>query len=527
MFRASSLSFFRATKRRASQSLKRVSSEHSRVRSAGTDVPSPRVHPCRSLSHTVDRPFDVKRELIKSAVRTSRFRRADKPFENVLLVGVQHMLGTTADMFGVLHKYGLSRAILGGKRYSTHDETVENWKTIDPGYQFVPHTYQLGLGSYDLANQATIQAVWSLALKAMEEKKPELLIILDDGAQLLKSTPGKLFNGMKHKPHAVVGIEQTRGGTNGQGFDGLPFPVINVAGAYVKSIEYEGVVDKVTSVCMDILPTISEGPIKGDSSIGVIGYGNVGKVLVGKLQQQGLRNITVHDPNRALRTAEVPFLHFLPDLVRNSDVIFSCTGTDVTADELVLQELIKYSGKRKWLVSTSSEDREFNTLLRYIQAKTKKHAKTPCELDDIEFQDLGIKRGGFPANFDNQKHSVDPRRIWPTRAALMAACFMAKELQACPDLVNSTAIHMLCEYKQMAIINQYRMLNPEDKFFVGLDNSVAGYLSGGAEDKEQALLQYIVEESEGLRTNVHGLFDSCHDRQVEEDFLTDEIKPAC
>ena len=88
-------------------------------------------------------PLDIERLLFSL---TKRFNHADteKPFANVLLVGVQHMLSTTVDMFSVLKTLGLNSAIVGGKPYSTHLESVKRFENL--GYEFVHTGEQIGYG---------------------------------------------------------------------------------------------------------------------------------------------------------------------------------------------------------------------------------------------------------------------------------------------------------------------------------------------------------------------------------------------
>jgi len=73
-----------------------------------------------------------------------------------------------------------------------------------------------------------------------------------------------------------------------------------------------------------------------------------------------------------------------------------------------MQDLFRLSPKTKTLISCSSEDKEFLSLLRVIN-NTSLNVFDP--LDDIEYiSEFGAKihllRGGFPVNFDNSGESV-------------------------------------------------------------------------------------------------------------------------
>lgn len=425
----------------------------------------------------------------------SHLTNTAKPFENVMVVAVQHILGTTVDMFKQLHQLGLEHVIIGGKSYSTHDACIKDLKEL--GYTFIDAPDQLGYGRFDGSMQETTANIWRAALEQMqnsysEGKKIELLIVLDDGGDLILSTPGKLFNGIAYKPNRVIGIEQTRGGSNHRCFKGTPYPVISVAGSYVKTaIEYpwvaELIAEKVTEKIQPKVDSWSNKPI-----IGVVGNGAMGQAIAKRFSEQGYHVLT-HDKVNRTQQKGITWYNELPSLISNADIIIGCTGTDITAEPHNLEAILN-SVKNKYFVSTSSKDIEFNTLLTLIQEQKKQLEQTPKALDDILYKnpnnpanaEIEIARGGFPINFDNKLHCVPPEKIWPTRAALMSACLMAVNAYK-SGLIKSPDILQLSTDIQLLILKEYQQINADDPRLLSIMSLT-----------EDAIKRCISENSEGI-----------------------------
>ena len=425
-----------------------------------------------------------------------------QPFDGVLLTGVQHMLSTTVEMFSELKKRGLKDAIVAGKSYSTHPRSIKEFQNL--GYTFIRESEQLGYGRFNDSMRDATYRVWAKALQKIKRKKYKLLIALDDGADLLLTTHPKLFNGLPNKPDAFIGIEQTRGGSNRSSFTGLPFPIINVAGSAVKNIiEYpwvaEAIFQKVAMlVKKEIEPELSRKPI-----IGLIGNGSLGKTVVEKLVAADYR-VIVYDKNQQRYFSNSDTLHY-PEaglLIMSADVVIGCTGEDITALKSTLHGFL-YSMQKKWLVSTGSKDTEFNTLLEIIQNETKLPGQTPDPLKNIKYKnragtELIVVRGGFPINFTNEAHSVPPERIWPTRAALLLACFMSVNLYYTNNPVLRAANILQLDAKgQLAILRMYQKQNPEDPCLKPFHNL-----------NDMEVLEYIKLNSEGEEVNSYSFFSN-------------------
>ena len=478
----------------------RLSVGVSRSRFFSTPQPSLFVPLKRRIALLAARPpsFDFDATLKKIV---EQINVKEKPFENVMVVAVQHVLGTTVDMFKLLKALGLEMTIVGGKSYSTHQPCVDELKDLD--CTFIEAPDQLGYGRFDGCMQETVGQIWTAALKEMEARhkngrKVDLLIILDDGGDLILSTPGKLFNGIVYKPKQVIGIEQTRGGSNHRCFNGVPFPVINVAGSYVKTtIEYPEVAAiaaerTIHAVEAQAIRRFMAGKDAKKPIIGVVGNGTMGQAIVDKFVSEGY-SVLVHDKVGKPKATKGRWYSDLPSLISNADIIIGCTGTDITAEANNLNAILN-SVKQKYLVSTSSKDSEFNTLLVYIQEQTKQLGQTPNPLADIPYtnpddpngEEIIIFNGGFPINFDQKRHCVSPEKIWPTRAALLGACLMAVNAHH-QGLITSADVLKLDPEAQLAIYKLYAELNPTDPCVVANQ--------GLAEDE---LLQLIEYGSDGV-----------------------------
>lgn len=465
---------------------------------------NPLIHPYlpfRSLTSST--PFDVSTLLRHMAFQFHTIYPGT--FENFRVTGVQHMLGTTLDMFRVLHEYELRDAILCGKSYSTHLPSALRLK--DLGYTYIPEKEQLALGAYETANQTTIQEMWNLYDAKQRHDPKKVLFCIDDGFEALKRVPARYFNGVKYKPEFVVGKEQTRGGSNGSSFKGMPFPIIHVAGSLAKKIESQGVARAIAEKSFEAFKNIKSS-IDGVPTVGIIGYGNQGKVIAQKIINDHYP-VIVFDANKDHYDDAVSDEQRMPNislLLSNADIVISCTGVNITLDSNVLNNLLYLKKKRLVLISASSEDREFKTLLEHIQATTKQPGITPDPLKDIHFTTRGgtaltILRGGFPVNFDNNEHSVQPEEIWPTRAAIMGSFFMANALWKNRPLATfSTSVTMLCPVLQLMIVADYARLNPGSPFIHELFSTIERmkYLPENQQKSPtDLLLQHIISTSEG------------------------------
>ena len=424
---------------------------------------------------------------------------AQVSLDKVLLVSIQHVLSTTVDMFSVMKGLGLAHAVIGGKNYSTHTDSAEKLAELD--FDYVEDKHQLGYGRFDDCMQEVVHEVWHIALEKMERTQFDLLIILDDGADLLRATPGALFNkkrcaGTLNRPEMIIGIEQTRGGTNHPLFSGLPFPIIDVAGSFAKAeLEYPRVAGLIADQVISLV-TRSAGTSPGytEPVVGILGFGTMGKAVASRLVMAGYSVLAYdQDSNKQAHFDGVVHYNNASVLISNADIIVGCTGKDTMGEEANLSALL-YSRRKKWLISTGSKDHEFNSLLHVIQNEVKSLGYMPDPLETIEYENhvgavIEIVRGGFPVNFTNEAHSVPPEHIWPTRAALMLACLSAVRMrrEGLNKFRRSINIFMLPTTVQLLILKKYCELNQGEQELIELSGL-----------KTPELLDFIAERSDGL-----------------------------
>jgi S-adenosylhomocysteine hydrolase len=430
---------------------------------------SPMLSTVRRRHTDLNDSFDTREKLRRIAAHYVPFSK--KPLKDCMVVGIQHMLETTVDMFAVMQELGLERAIVGGKHYSTNKACIAEFEALGPGFRFIESPKQWGYGGFDRVITQTADQAWAEAITQLEQKPTKILLAIDDGADLLLRPRTELFNGFPNKPDCVMGVEQTRGGSNQEPFTGLPFPVIDVAGAAVKlEIEYPKVAKIVAEKVLDEVQKHSHN-FRAVVRVGIVGYGTMGQAIANALIPLGFKVLVydklVYDKKGSIRTSEkaLTFYEHVGPLCSHADIIVGCTGNDITVDPIVLESIEK-SSHDKVLISTSSKDTEFKRLLTRIQINKASLVTDPRS--DLSFTtstggEVVICRGGFPINFDNARHSVAPEHIWPTRACLLTAALMGAHL--CND--NSIRYRQqfsmipLDPEAQKLILDEYKQDNPD------------------------------------------------------------------
>lgn len=413
----------------------------------------------------------------------------DRPFQGSLLVGMQHMLGTTVDMFQVMKMLGLEQAVVGSKLYSDNQDSIKAFKKL--GYRYVGDQKPVGHGLYQETIVKDIHQIWECALQVIKNQSIKSIIVLDDGADLLLNIPNEIYRLCRSEGRSLVGIEQTKGGSNRTFFNGLPLPIINVAGAAIKSrFEYQWVSKEVVRLlCNNLLNEIAL-QLGRKPRIGIIGYGVMGFAVAHELCQHAFQ-VSVYDPKTVTvsQNSEIIHLSNAVVLISGADVIIGCTGTDVTANSAVFDAL-HYSPTPKWLVSTSSKDVEFNFLLHKYQEQSKRRYCTPDVLQTVLYRNhygstISLLRGGFPLNFQNTIHSVPPEKIWPTRAGLLLASLMALKYQEALT-TRGASVCQLDPWAQVLIYHHYAQIYPTDPQLVDLSSL-----------SDHELHQYFCSHSQG------------------------------
>jgi S-adenosylhomocysteine hydrolase len=373
-------------------------------------------------SHVTDLP--TLQSLVDVTKTSSQFRS----FENTLFVCVQHGLSSTIDLVKCLVALGAKphNIFWLGKPYSNNAKVVQEIKEI--GVQVKANSKQTVYGGFDEVFAHDVSLLWNQVGTYYEQNHSTIheVIILDDGGKCLRATPHNL---LYRKNLAIVGIEQTSSGINGV-TKYYPLPIVNVAGSALKDILETPLIAEATKAksFKELEPYL-----EGKNSISVIGFGKVGKAIAKMFANAG-HQVFVYDPG--LKDYYLP-IHDKIRVVSNigqacaaANIIIGCTGVDISAGD-ALQSFL--TGNDKVLLSCSSRDVEFKTLLETVQAaQPLQEDVSPHETITYNVSSSGpvlkILSGGFPINFDGSPDSVNREHIQGTRAALLGASIYARHL---------------------------------------------------------------------------------------------------
>lgn len=367
--------------------------------------------------------------------------------EEYYIISVQHLLRSTGSMFEAIIDYGFKphNIYLTGKIYSTHIETQNKLKEL--GINIVESDYPKELGYYTQSLENDVRKMWQLL---SEKLKPNSkIIILDDGGYTLKNVPDEIL-----KNYFVCGIEQTTSGIRMQNTFGK-FPVIHVAASAAKVIIEPPIVSEAVKIQLgEIIKELNP------QKVGVVGFGHIGKAVVNEFK--AVYDILVFDIKNELKDEviqELTYCNSLSDLYNQSDVIIGATGQDISD----LNWLTNSTGN-KTLISVSSGDIEFNSLLRACKLYLTEELKSPLQVLDLKTQKghfLKILRGGMVANFTGKPDSSPGHIIQVTRGLLFSAILQI--LRDSEQLKNQSGAIMLDPYFQKDVVRLWFQDQPQRK----------------------------------------------------------------
>lgn len=362
---------------------------------------------------------------------------------------VHHPLQTSRNVVDAMFKLGAKseNIYVLGKRYSECDDVVE--ALIHVGVHYQRCSMQKGLGQYSSSFIQDINWLWFKVMQTLNQNI-ENILVLDHGGHAATYIPSHL---LEH--YRVVGVEKTSAGL----FDiekkgSLPYPIIDVANSITKrQLESPLIAKAVVKKIISQLP-------KPDSHFryGVVGLGSIGTALVEQLHALGYSLIVYDEDSHKLERyktiSNTNCANSLSALISASDWIFGCSGRDITETTL---EQFRLATHNKTLVSCSSEDKEFLSLLR------KTCLQKPLvfdPLDTIEYRsefgaEIKILRGGFPVNFDHSGESVEAKDIQLTRALVVSAIMQAVGFLDPTKEVTLAGIYHLDEDLQQFITNEW------------------------------------------------------------------------
>lgn len=387
-------------------------------------------------------------------------------FSKTLFICGEHLLDSTISLFEYYIKLGAKpeNIYVIGKSYSNNLTVIEKLKELK--IQYVENDEQDTLGvfseSYDSDIAEMIKQICARFNESSSLGKPNIdgVIVADDGGHVLAKIRSNKF--LRTQLKYIVGIEQTSSGVDVS--RETQYPVIEVASSAAKKLlEPAMVSEKTMSVVQKKLSELSEwktntykdtGGYKKDFTeyfsldkqprCGIIGIGNIGIAILDGLIKMGYRQFTIFDLSiekakeveEAYRARygdllQIDHAHRVSGIFFSADIIAGCTGKDITSEPEVM-DAFRLTKTPKILFSCASKDKEFLTLLKYIQ--TSRRSSTD-PLEDILFQNgyqapLLIFRGGFPLNFDNSEVSVPNDLIQIIRGIKLLAAFQAYKMLA-------------------------------------------------------------------------------------------------
>lgn len=341
--------------------------------------------------------------------------------KSVNFVCVQHLLFTTIDLIKSLIRLGAKphNIHIMGKIYSNCPMVIA--QLIEMGVNYYPSTKPLQFGYFDYYFNEDIANMWANVAATITNVKSDKIIILDDGSKCATSIPKLLSDNYK-----VFAIEQTSSGVANIIKKNTALPFINVAYAAAKQILEPPMIAQAVIQKLDrILPLQSHSLV-----CGVVGIGAIGRAVARKLLSLNHEVIIYDrcDSNYNLMKGKIKTANNILSLFQKCEYIFGCTGEDIT-----LSLDINKIQETKHLISCSSQDIEFQSLLHIIQDNSSSSSSssscTTNVLDDIEYSTdratFNIFRGGYPVNFDNSGKSVPANDIQLTRGLLLGGIVQA------------------------------------------------------------------------------------------------------
>lgn len=391
----------------------------------------------------------ILKKLIDQSLMQKQFSLRD-----TAILYVHHPLKTSVNLIDSMIRLGAppKNIYVLGKKYSECETVAQQISQYGVHHQ--PCSAQIGLGQYNYSFTRDINLLWKKVSDNLGKDIPNLLI-LDHGGYAASFIPEPVL-----KQHKVIAVEKTTAGLikfNDQGLP--PFPLISVADCAAKKILESPLIAE--AVVNKLLTLIPKNP--DTAKCGIIGFGAIGAAIVAKLLSMNYK-IMIFDHHQPTKTQKgANFAEKLGELVEFSDYIFGCTGEDSIEN---IEALI-HSKKDKTLISCSSEDKEFLSLLKAIQKENNTLIQDPFA--EIRYTtDKGatirILKGGFPINFDHSGESVAPRDIQLTRALVLTSILQAIQFFNKKNLLNKAGIYTLDAKAQRFLANEWLKTQPVARY---------------------------------------------------------------
>jgi S-adenosylhomocysteine hydrolase len=386
--------------------------------------------------------FPTQMPVINALLKTANSRQL---FKETLFVCVQHLLYTSIDLLDALIYLGAEphHIFLLGKIYSTHPEVSKI--LARKGIQLMPNAPLSRYGAFAQSFKQDGENMWLQAQTTLASKKINKIIVLDDGGACIAHMPltiSKIYN--------TIGVEQTSSGLFYA--SNAVFPVIQVASSAAKQyLEAPMIAEAIEEKLNHTLLLSTKKKLR----CGVIGLGVIGKAIIKKLLQYGHIVYSYdRDPHKNISIESAHKVNKVEDLLTFSDYIFGCTGRDVF-EGINFKNCFK---KAKVLISCSSKDIEFHSLLKTYTEKDHSHQINTLKTVVIHLEEsipIKVLRGGFPINLDNYGYSVPSHDIQMTRGLLLAGMIQAALLTDYHSQESLPRFLMLSPFLQHFIVNEW------------------------------------------------------------------------
>lgn len=382
----------------------------------------------------------------------------EKPLSKSAVVYVHHALGTSLNVVDSLFHLGLrpEDTFVVSKHYSENTDVVE--QLVERGVYYQPSSLLAGLGKFNETFTQDVSWLWKEVVDSLSKRNHiENVVVLDHGGHALHRLPQSVM-----KKYNVIGMEKTTSGLDSARDMSKLIPVIDVAGCAAKKFLESPLI--ASAIDMKLAPLAPE--IEPNSLCGIVGYGSIGKHLADFLSANG-HQVLVFDAKKGKRAKAnqdgYTSCEDMTALLCTANVIFGCTGTDISTNSAAFSV---FQGQ-KLLVSCSSNDTEFLTLLKEVQRQLDKPPEN--SLDDVFYQNaLGgrarIFRGGFPANFDQSGESVPANDIQLTRGLVLGGVLQMIDMLSCPKIMRRSGMYNLDADIQQFIVETWLNCKPRVNF---------------------------------------------------------------
>ncbi len=393
-------------------------------------------------------------------------RRNNFPSQkNTALIGVQHLLPTTASLTNALIdelEVNPQNIFLAGKFYSTC-EFVEKY-LISRGINITSTKKPERPGQFENVMKKATKDMWDALAMRIQTGEIEKVIILDEGGYCRETIPNWILYEIP-----CAAIEQTRYGFYSKVDEMQPMPTVDVARSAAKrELESRVIIEAVIRSANQLISTLN---LNKKAVFGVVGNGAIGSALVNFLLSKNYKVVVYDNDKNAFRNVNMTNCfrsETLEMLLNTADFVFGCSGREATKKIKVSQLL-----KSVTLASCSSQQIEFENFM----TGSARHPISLNEVNGFSFltvrnkhnAEITIAAEGYPINFTRTPDSDPPLDMLLTRMLLQGAFMQAVGLARMPVGDGFTPnkgnnIHMLNPTLQQWCAKQWKEFQPPGRF---------------------------------------------------------------